>query len=209
MMDDLFASDRGAPIEVLPRDGSALYFAAIMSFDEAEAYKVQLIDALNWQHDQAFLHGKYRQTARKVAWHGEQSFAYRYANITRHAKPWVAPLLEIKQRVEDYVDQAFNACLANLYHNGSEGMAWHSDSERELLKHGAIASLSFGAQRRFAFKHKQTGERLSLELAPGSLLVMRGTTQDNWLHRLPPVSGISQPRVNLTFRTMVGANSHK
>lgn len=205
MMDDLFANQIDEPIELLPYDGSVIYFGAIMSADETSRYMSLLFTALDWQHDQAMAQGKYIQTARKVAWHGERAFYHRYSNITRRAKPWAGPLEEIKQRLECYVDQRFNACLANLYHSGSEGMAWHSDSERELLKHGAIASLSFGATRRFAFKHKRSGELVSLALAPGSLLVMRGTTQDNWLHRLPPVAGIDAPRINLTYRTMVGA----
>jgi alkylated DNA repair dioxygenase AlkB len=49
---------------------------------------------------------------------------------------------------------SFNSCLLNLYHNGEEGMAWHSDDERSLGKNTTIASLSFGAERKFCFKHK-------------------------------------------------------
>jgi len=94
--------------------------------------------------------------------------------------------------------------LANLYHDGSEGMAWHSDGEKDLKKDGAIASLSFGAERKFAFKHKQSKETVSMVLEHGSLLVMKDTTQTNWLHRLPPTKRINKPRINLTFRTIVG-----
>ena len=81
-------------------------------------------------------------------------------------------------------------------------MAWHSDDEKTLAKNGAIASLSFGAERKFSFKHKQTKETVAVLLESGSLLVMKGTTQTNWLHRLPPTKKIHQPRVNLTFRTI-------
>jgi alkylated DNA repair dioxygenase AlkB len=93
--------------------------------------------------------------------------------------------------------------LLNLYHNGDEGMAWHSDDEKSLGKNTCIASLSFGAERKFSFKHKQTKDATSLVLEHGSLLVMKDETQTNWLHRLPPTTLIKRPRINLTFRTMV------
>lgn len=64
-------------------------------------------------------------------------------------------------------------------------MAYHSDGETDLKKHGAIASLTFGAERKFLFKHKKTKEKVEIFLENGSLLIMKGTTQDNWLHRLP------------------------
>src|SRR6185503_3712203 len=98
--------------------------------------------------------------------------------------------------------ETYNSCLLNLYHDGSEGMAYHSDGETDLKKNGAIASLSFGAERKFSFKHKQTKETVSVILEHGSLLVMKDTTQTNWLHRLPPTKLITKPRVNLTFRTI-------
>ena len=81
-------------------------------------------------------------------------------------------------------------------------MAWHSDAEKKLKKNGAIGSLSFGAERKFAFKHKETKETISLLLEHGSLLLMKDTTQSNWLHRLPPTKLINNPRINLTFRTI-------
>ncbi|PTB90925.1 alpha-ketoglutarate-dependent dioxygenase AlkB, partial [Marivirga lumbricoides] len=99
--------------------------------------------------------------------------------------------------------ETYNSCLLNLYHNGSEGMAWHSDGEKDLKKNGAIASMSFGAERKFAFKHKESKETVALWLENGSLLVMKGSTQTYWLHRLPPTTKVSEPRINLTFRTIV------
>jgi alkylated DNA repair dioxygenase AlkB len=82
-------------------------------------------------------------------------------------------------------------------------MAWHSDAERDLKKHGAIGSLSFGAERKFCFKNKATKEVVDVVLEHGSLLCMKGETQTHWLHRLPPTKRITAPRVNLTFRTIV------
>lgn len=112
--------------------------------------------------------------------------------------------MALKQKAEELSGETFNSCLLNLYHNGDEGMAWHSDGEKDLKKNGAIASLSFGAERKFVFKHKIDKTTISLNLAHGSLLLMKGTTQTHWLHRLPPTKLVSKPRINLTFRTIVG-----
>jgi len=117
--------------------------------------------------------------------------------------PWTKELIELKTVTENRTGEKFNSCLLNLYHSGDEGMAWHSDGEKDLLKDGAIGSLSFGAERKFSFKHKQSKEKVSIVLEHGSLLVMKGTTQTYWLHRLPPAKQITRPRVNLTFRTIV------
>ena len=75
--------------------------------------------------------------------------------------------------------------MLNLYHNGNEGMGWHSDDEKSLGKNNTIASLSFGVERKFLFRHKRTKQTVSLILEHGSLLVMKGSTQSNWLHSLP------------------------
>lgn len=92
--------------------------------------------------------------------------------------------------------------LLNLYHNGSEGMAWHSDAEKDLKKDGTVASLSLGAEREFSIKHKRTAEKVNLVLEHGSVLVMKGAIQSHWLHRLPSIRKIQKPRINLTFRTI-------
>src|SRR5690606_857075 len=142
-------------------------------------------------------------TKRKVAWYGDKPYEYTYSNTTKHARYWTADLLELKKLIETETGERFNSCLLNLYHNGDEGMAWHSDGEDDLRKNGAIGSLSFGAERKFAFKHKETKEKVEFVLEHGSLLVMKDTTQSHWLPRLPPTKKITTPRVNLTFRTIV------
>jgi alkylated DNA repair dioxygenase AlkB len=127
---------------------------------------------------------------------------YTYSNSTKQALPWTNELSYLKQIVEKYAGIKFNSCLLNLYHNGNEGMGWHSDDEGSLGKNNTIASLSFGAERKFSFKHKRTKQIVSLVLEHGSLLVMKGTTQSNWLHSLPKSKNRTQPRINLTFRTI-------
>ena len=106
----------------------------------------------------------------------------------------------LKQQVERWVGHPFNSCLANLYQDGTQGLGWHSDDEPNLGKNAVIASLSFGATRKFSFKHKRTANKVELLLRSGQLLVMRGQTQQPWIHALIKSSKILQPRINLTFR---------
>lgn len=175
-----------------------------MSQQRAINFYNNLLANIQWKNDEAIIFGKHILTKRKVAWYGDKPFEYTYSNTTKHALVWTDDLLELKTLTEEKSGETFNSCLLNLYHNGDEGMAWHSDGETDLKKNGAIASLSFGAERKFAFKHKQTKETVSLILENGSLLIMKDETQTNWLHRLPPTKLISKPRINLTFRTIVG-----
>ena len=123
--------------------------------------------------------------------------------LFRSALPWTKELLALKTLVENKTGETFNSCLLNLYHDGSEGMAWHSDGEKDLKKNGAIASLSFGAERKFVLKHKKSNKKVSIILQQSSLLVMKDETQTNWLHCIPTTKKINDPRVNLTFRTIV------
>ena len=142
-------------------------------------------------------------TKRKVAWYGDTNYYYHYSNVTKQALLWTKELLELKEIVEKESSATYNSCLLNLYHSGEEGMAWHSDGEKMLKKNGEIASLTLGAERKFSFKHKETKHKVDIVLEKGSLLVMKGTTQTNWLHRLPPTKLIKTPRINLTFRTIL------
>lgn len=200
---DLFNQDSGENINLLPKDGTVNYFGKIMPTTQALSYLDYLLNEIQWRNDVAIIFGKRIETKRKVAWYAESPFEYTYSNNTKTALPWTKELLELKELVQKKSGETFNSCLLNLYHNGSEGMAWHSDGETDLKKNGAIASVSFGAERKFAFKHKVTKETVSQVLENGSLLVMKGTTQTHWVHRLPPTKVVSKPRVNLTFRTIV------
>lgn len=200
MMMDLFNNDPLA--NLLPFDGIVQYYGPVIKQQEANRYLERLLHTLEWKPDTAVVFGKLITTSRKVAWYGDKPFAYTYSGATKEALPWTKELLELKQIAEERSGETFNSCLANLYHSGEEGMAWHSDAEKMLRKNGAIASISFGAERKFAFKHKQTQHTVSLVLQHGSLLVMKGTTQTHWLHRLPPTVKVKSARVNLTFRTI-------
>ncbi len=198
---NLFEEDPST--NLLPFGGTVNYFGKIMLLQEAKRYYTILLDTIDWRHDEAVILGKHIITPRKVAWYGDANYSYTYSSTTKQALPWTKELLELKQLTEKYTGATFNSCLLNLYHNGSEGMAWHSDGEKALQKNGTIGSLSFGAERKFAFKHKTTKQIVSLILENGSLLVMKDATQTNWLHRLPPTTKVTTPRINLTFRTII------
>lgn len=198
----LFPVEFDASLNLLPYQGCVHYYGQIMNTVLADQYLHRLLECIAWQNDLAVIFGKTIVTKRKVAWYADQAFSYTYSKTTKQALPWTPELLALKALVEAKTGEKFNACLLNLYHSGEEGMAWHSDAERELKQHAAIASLSLGAERKFAFKHKHTQEKVELVLAHGSLLVMKDETQSYWLHRLPPTKKVLDVRVNLTFRMM-------
>lgn len=199
---DLFNTEADHTKNYLPKDGMVHYYGKILSVTAANEYLDILLSSIAWENDEAVMFGKRLTTKRKVAWYADTSFEYTYSNVTKKALPWTPELLQLKSITEETTGEMFNSCLLNLYHSGEEGMAWHSDGEKDLKKDGAIGSLSFGAERKFSFKHKKTGETISIMLEHGSLLLMKGKTQANWLHRLPPTKKKLSPRVNLTFRTI-------
>lgn len=186
---------------LLPYNGVVNYFGKIMSREDNLRYLDALLHTIPWKNDEAKIFGRHIITKRKVAWYGDDNYSYTYSNTTKHSLPWTPELLELKELAERLTGNSFNSCLLNLYHNGGEGMAWHSDDEKSLGKDTAIASLSFGAERKFILKHRLSKESVPVILESGSLLVMKGTTQTNWLHCLPKSKRVSTPRVNLTFRS--------
>ena len=188
---------------LLPKDGTVHYYGKIFTEEQSEIYYVKLLNEINWQHDVVKIFGKEIITKRKVAFLGDEGISYKYSGKTKIAENWLKFILEIKSTVEQISDEKFNACLLNYYHNGSEAMSWHSDNEKEILKHSAIASVSFGAERKFGFKHNFSKEEISLMLENGSLLIMKDETQIYWKHKLYTNAKISEPRINLTFRTIV------
>ncbi len=194
---DLF---RGNREQILPRDGEAIYHSPVFSEGESAEILSSLLAEIPWQSDEVVMFGKRIVTARQVAWFADDQVPYSYSGTTRTAHPWSPRLTDLREKAEQLTGTTYNSCLLNLYHHGEEGMGWHSDDEKAIVPGSSIASLSFGAERKFAFKHKQTKEAVSLLLENGSLLDMRGETQRHWLHQLPKTKKISTPRVNLTFR---------
>ena len=198
---DLF--NTGAGTNLLPNGGVVNYYGKVLKQQEARYYFNKLLNTIEWKNDEAIIFGKYIITKRKGAWYGDAGYLYTYSNTTKLALSWTVELLQLKKIAEGITGEVFNSCLLNLYHNGDEGMAWHSDDEKPLGKNTAIASFSFGAERKFSLKHKKTKQAVSVLLENGSLLLMKDATQTNWLHCLPKSKKVNHPRINLTFRTIV------
>ncbi len=187
---------------ILPQDGIALYYAKIIADDQVKQLYDALFYNILWENERVIMFGKEIITKRKVALYSDPSIAYRYASKTKTGLPWTSTLLTIKNVVESITKESYNACLLNLYHNGEESMGWHSDNEKEIITNSSIASLSLGANRKFSFKHKLSKETVSIELANGSLLEMKGGVQAHWWHALPKSKKVTDARINLTFRQM-------
>lgn len=192
------ATQHQMPLNLLPYDGILWYHAGFVS--APDALMQQLLKEVRWQRDQVKMYGKLITTRREMAWYGDTDAVYRYSGVERHPLPWSEALLQWGKKVGIACDTTFNSCLVNLYHDGTEGMGWHRDNERELVPNAPIASLSLGALRRFDFRHRTTKERVSIQLEPGSLLVMEGVIQEKWEHQLPVARRIREPRINLTYR---------
>lgn len=190
---------------LLPYDGEVIWYGQVMDQQMADSFFKCLLQQVEWKNDEAVIFGRHIITKRMAAWYGDAGFDYTYSNTTKRALPWTQDLLDLKKLAEKITGLSYNSCLLNLYHSGEEGMAWHSDDEKQLAKGQGIASFSLGAERKFAFKHKKTKEVVSLMLPHGSLLLMKGLTQDCWWHRLPKTTKVKSPRINLTFRTMLVA----
>jgi len=204
MQSPLFAPDLSAcTLNILPKDGGAYYYPNIFDEERSKWLMTQLQESLVWESDQLIMFGKVVTTRRKVAWVGDSKCSYTYSGVQKIPQAWTSDLLLIKEQLEAMARCQFNSCLLNFYHDGDDGMGWHSDDEKELNPHSPIASLSLGARRKFAFRHKKDKETISLFLEGGSALIMHAPTQEYWQHALLKTKTASDARINLTFRNII------
>lgn len=181
-----------------------VYFAPhFFSKDESDVYFEKLKEQVNWQQESIKMFGKLLPMPRLTAWYGDKG--YTYSGLHNKPQPWLPVLQELKERVEQASGNKYNSVLLNLYRTGQDSMGWHSDDEAELGNEPAIASLSFGGERKFSFRHRTRKDlkSQSIDLAHGSLLLMQGATQHHWLHQVPKTARAMTPRINLTFRKVV------
>lgn len=171
---------------------------------EADALLRDLLATVPWETHRIRLFGREVDSPRLSCWIGDPHAAYTYSGTRFEPKPWPDALRSIRARVAAACGVEFNSVLANLYRDGRDAMGWHRDDERELGPQPVIASLSLGATRRFVLKHvADPSRRRAIDLAPGSLLVMRGETQRHYRHALPRTATPVRPRINLTFRRIL------
>lgn len=182
-------------------DGYLEYYPAFLSESEANEIFCKLMNLQNWKHEKIKIFGREVYQPRLTALFGNPGNSYKYSGITMKPDPFPDFLKEIKLKSEKLCRTEFNICLANLYRNGSDSMGWHADDEKELGSQPIIASLSLGEERIFHLKHKsKPAEKYKKRLQHGSLLIMKGTTQEFWKHQLPKTKKKVEPRINLTFR---------
>ena len=180
------------------------YYRNFLSKDLGEAYFRTLLENLDWQQHRIKIFGKILPQPRLTALYAEGEVPYSYSGLTLFPKKFTPELQEIRQELEKHTPVHFTHCLANLYRNGNDSMGLHSDDEKGLGRNPVIASISLGATRKFKLKHKgRKDQKFEIDLEPGSLLLMQGSTQHFWKHELPKTKKQMAPRINLTFRTIL------
>lgn len=186
-------------------DGDVVFYPAFFSRADADRLFHELQESTAWRQESIKLYGKPVDLPRLTAWYGDEGTGYTYSGIANVPLAWTPVLLEVKRAVESPCEVVFNSVLLNRYRSGKDSVAWHSDDEKEFGENPVIASVSFGDTRTFQFRHKKRKERkASVELTHGSLLIMRGSTQHNWLHQIPKTTREVGERINLTFRVVRG-----
>lgn len=188
---------------LIKTDGEVILYPFLFSSTESDQLFLDLNDSVKWKQDIIHLFGKTMPLPRLTAWYGDEGKSYTYSGIEQHPEPWNPTLTSIKSKVEEISEVTFNSVLINLYRNGKDSVSWHSDDEPELGKNPIIASVSFGATRRFSLKHKTSKkDKIDLDLPNGSLLLMKGETQHYWQHQIPKNYKLLDRRINLTFRVI-------
>ncbi|MBD2441848.1 alpha-ketoglutarate-dependent dioxygenase AlkB [Dolichospermum sp. FACHB-1091] len=185
-------------------DAELILYPFCFPKQESDVIFQTLLTEVEWRQDKIKLYGKETNIPRLTAWYGDLGRSYTYSNITMNPIPWTPVLFSIKNRVEEIVKISFNSVLINLYRYGKDGVAWHSDDEPELGKNPIIASVSFGGERKFQLRHRfnKALEKVAFNLTHGSLLIMKGKTQEYWQHQIPKTAKPVMARINLTFRTI-------
>ncbi|MGR9044638.1 MAG: alpha-ketoglutarate-dependent dioxygenase AlkB family protein [Gammaproteobacteria bacterium] len=176
---------------------------------ESEQLYNRLLNEQNWPDNRYCFAGRQFILPRLQTWHADAGIAYSYSNNLLETRSWTPLLIGIKAKIEAFLDYRFNSVLVNLYRNGEDYVGWHADDEPELGERPLIASLTFGAERRFAFRRKKASLTEFLRLQSGTLLIMRPGFQRHWQHSIPEDKSVSQGRINLTFRKVIPAVDFK
>ncbi len=207
MQANLFDGDETSTHVIKHSIGNAQLIEFPHLFETAEANQMleTLIADIPWRQESLRIAGKVRAIPRLQCWMGDTGSDYGYSGVRLTPYPWHNTVKVIHDRVADSSGSTFNSALINFYRNGEDSVAWHADDEAELGDSPVIASVSLGAQRVFELKqkHQLPAKKFKLTLRHGSLLIMSGTMQQHWLHQLPKVKGLQEPRINLTFRNII------
>ena len=179
------------------------YFSSFYSLNEADRLFQIINSETEWKRETLVMFGKEILVPRDTCWYGEKT--YTYSGIKNAPKALTPTLLSIKEDVEEKTNETYNSLLINRYILGNDSVDWHADDEPELCLKTGIASLSLGEERDFLMREKGTkGDNKKILLENGSLLQMKAPTQQFWEHSIPKRNSIKKPRINLTFRYVLG-----
>ena len=184
------------------QDGEYIFIKNFFDQLESKKYFDLLLKNILWKQEKMNMYGKEIPFPRLTAWYGDNDKPYSFSGISLSPNEWTSELLEIKKKIEKETEATFNSVLLNRYRDGSDSISWHTDAEKELGKDPIIASVNFGATRKFQLKHMKTNEKIELELSNGSLLIMQGSLQHYWKHQVPKTKKKISERINLTFRVI-------
>ncbi len=186
------------------RNADITYYPNFLTTELADSFLAIFLKELQWEQFDIKIFGKVIPQPRLTALYAINTQPYSYSNLTLHPNSYTTELEIISNKLFKLTGIRFTHCLANLYRDGNDSMGWHSDDEKELGQNPVIASISFGAERKFQLKHKELkDQKMEIPLEHGSLLIMKGETQHYWKHQLPKTKKIDSPRINLTFRTIL------
>jgi alkylated DNA repair dioxygenase AlkB len=191
-------------MNLLTKDGEAFFFENAFNENESDQFFERLQSHIIWRQEPIKIFGKSVLQPRLTAWYGDPEKNYRYSGLLMTPQAWTSSLIEIKTRIETLAQVQFTNALLNFYRNERDSMGWHRDNEKELGPNPVIGSVSFGATRRFDFRHyNEKSLKFSVPLTHGSFLLMRGATQHNWEHSIQKSTRAIGPRINLTFRILI------
>ncbi len=178
-------------------------------YDSAESDCIfqRLLQEQNWPDNRYTVAGRQFVLPRLQTWHADPGIYYSYSSNLLETSSWTPLLSSIREKVETFLNFPFNSVLVNLYRNGQDYVGWHADNEQEMGEQPFIASLTFGVERQFSFRHKKTPETGRIILRSGTLLIMQPDFQHHWLHSIPFDKNVTRERINLTFRKVIPSNS--
>lgn len=183
-------------------NGEYIFYPDFLSKSISDEFLKKLQNTIDWKQESMNMYGKKVDFPRLTAWYGDNDKPYTFSGITLKPNSWTQEILEIKSKIEPKANIIFNSVLLNRYRNGNDSISWHTDAEPELGKNPIIASVNFGATRKFQLRHINTKEKIEIELTHGSLLIMQGELQHYWQHQVPKTSKVVGERINLTFRVI-------
>lgn len=197
---DLFQEKNTTHELIKINNGEYLFIPNFFKKNESDFYLKTLLEIIDWKQEEMNMYGKNIKFPRLTSWYGDNDKPYSFSGITLNPNNWIKELIDIKNKIEPKCNTKFNSVLLNLYRNGNDSISWHTDAEKELGQNPVIASVNFGATRKFQLRHKNTKEKIEINLTHGSLLIMKGELQHFWQHQVPKTKQEVDKRINLTFR---------